>query len=1047
VRAMGAGADTLTGRSVMLSRRSFLAQSSIALAWSLVPSIRLAFAAIDRKEQFGIIGFAHATALAEKEAGALGGTLMSLAVAESGVTVAAATALEWSTADLKKYGPRLVDITSTERGSVLTTFRKVVGLPEIGVINEATAHLNALASVLVGETTLRMSNGQAFINQTAPALLSAVASPIVGSLLFNLSKRTNELDEVVAAFAANGSPIPLRVDAADAILMLPSAARQLLGEALNGQSLQVDVLTNLLTSKAKDIGVVLAADIASVKKAADDAVNLATQLKHADANLQTYQASLRLVAEISDSLGAKDLSRDLRNAATVIQQSYGVYQMVAAGSMGPIGALALLASGPSLVGGDAGASSSSMEQVMFSMILDELKEMRKEFRERLVVIDKKLDQVMTKLAETYEEVVKGNRTALKNFGDLRREVQGVMTAVEGISRENQVNAFRETLGSLVTAVQTNDEQRFPELISKVHHYAHNTSKLTYFVGKSFQTEPLRVTVSRYRSAELLIGAAGRVLDLTRSPPSVVDAANPIEWARGTMVYLEALQTMPSFGIPKVTTDLVSLWEDGKTIRDIIDRLSSSDAIRGAVFGFASSVAEPERWAVLLGYAPQSEGSMGPTAAPKTLQTTPTFDDTGRNSTDLEGRSEGGKTIRDIIGSLSDHKAISGAFLGLASSIAEPERLRALIERLPQNDGGMGSNASPKTLRSIIKVAMDDFNKKYRIETVRKPVPTRVVRAMLGSATIHDLFTSGRFYYDPALYNFKLNRAFRFDQEDHDPLLLAKKRGLIEITEVARWTPSGMVFDAPQLVSTWYTIKVLQGPDAGRIFGRTPELLGESSMHPGQNAGTALIKQMDARPDLNGDGNWWYWPRTAASDRFMDIDGLMDYCVSLNHFADRERVRSGLVNWLADERFKAEGLDAAEVFPRLFEFASALRICVSFAQWRLRLSEMDNNYARADGGTLASVALDNVDVPSSMPDLWPILQAVVNDVLEQEKSRYGEDISDKVAEEFALRLVNRNLPRYLKMPSQMRPNQSIPVVDATLRQLAITMASRGVKFEF
>lgn len=321
-----------------VSRRHFV--STAAAWWLPLSGIDAAFAQTSVASSLELVGLAHAAALTQRPISALGGTLFSLLEARTQQALPAAHPRAWTVEDVKQSAKDLSDLTSAANQEILNSCRKASGITDLGMVSPQGASTIVNATILLGSETLRAYTAGVPVPRLPPALESAVTGPAIRASLAVLDSSAGKLDTVVAAFAKAESPISLKVDPLAAIEYLPESSRAVLSGILNNKADVGEKLAALISEQLKVNGKSLASDIVKIRSVANEAGDLAGMLSQKSGDLQVYTTSLNVAAGIVESIGGKGIAKDMRNAASIMQQSYTVYQLFAAGTMGPLGAMA-----------------------------------------------------------------------------------------------------------------------------------------------------------------------------------------------------------------------------------------------------------------------------------------------------------------------------------------------------------------------------------------------------------------------------------------------------------------------------------------------------------------------------------------------------------------------------------------------------------------------------------------------------------------------------------------------------------------------------------
>jgi hypothetical protein len=906
-----------------------------------------------------LLGFANTHLLRESSSGALNGAILALSSAQFDETFLSNKIEGWTEQNIASYGKRVVELSASSRAAVINSYCSAAGVTEIGEIDQEAAHFSIFRSIVVPQDALLTKTGMPYLPRTTEALAVACLAPSITPLMQKLSSNTEDFKAAVNSFNKLGYGVEMLADTNAAIGKLPAEVKTLIDGIKSISANDQTAAFNLIASKVQSYTGQLSTGIAQMRSITNDSAQLISQFRQNSASLQTYSAALGVASTLFSAAGNRELAQNLTKAASFIQQTYGAYQMVAAGCMGPIGAISLLAAAPSLLDGGLGGGSKAAEQQMFTAILNELREMRKEIRERLVNIDKKLDHILGKLENIYEAVSSGNRTALQNFAEIKDDIRFVLSEIEGTNREELISKFRSCREGLITALETDDNTSYRARMTEIYAHASIESRRTFFVGRSFQPEGLQAKAARYPSAELMIGASSQVCSLAGLGLDKSDAPNPVEWSRGAMTYIEALQAKPDVEINRTKTDLTSLWNDGRAIKSTIGTLTSPKMMARLALALAKGI-------------------------------------TGR-----------------ALNSPSVAKMTGDADLG-----ASPE-----------------PNAPDRSLEDELNAALKDYEAKfYGAPDSQKPVPTRTGRGMGGRQyTVHDHKKSGRFYYDPS---DNLDQAFRYDNAEDDPILRAVAAGVIEIQKVREHRHQTTVWDGDNHDTHWHTIKVLKGPDKDRVFGVVPPV----GAIPG--VFEALTKVSQREPNLNGEGNWWHWPKKFPNERFQDTKGLVNYVRRLYCIQEPEQTAGQVVNWLLTSKFSPQAVPYPEVLTKCFELATAFRLCASFVQWRLRSIE-GAGAITAPGFPNLQNALTNIDIPSSADEIASIFYSTLLAELNRPELPAWHDLSESSVKQLSKLIVEDRIVPYWQLSRQIPENQSVPVVDATLRQLATIMKLRGI----
>ena len=287
---------------------------------------------------------------------------------------------------------------------------------------------------------------------------------------------------------------------------------------------------------------------------------------------------------IGDLFGAKDAARVFSVTGT---ESFKVWQLIQGFNSIPptVGSLALtggfvsagLAIGQALAGIP---SAEEVTQKALASIQLAISTLRQEMHERFDRIERNQRQMMEALDDIFRRIVQGNWEQLARLRQMRESLNGLRSYVESQDRQAKIDELLLALDQqkLVTPhvenagdkeLRSKDSLRY---LTQFVNHAVRVSRQPAFTHREV-TSWNQTVINDVLETTPRPDLAVALLDVFRKTfavkPPAGDLPNPVEWARGTHVFLEAVARSRKELPPETHSMVKALYDEGRKLREAL----------------------------------------------------------------------------------------------------------------------------------------------------------------------------------------------------------------------------------------------------------------------------------------------------------------------------------------------------------------------------------------------------------------------------------------------------------------------------------------------
>lgn len=302
---------------------------------------------------------------------------------------------------------------------------------------------------------------------------------------------------------------------------------------------------------------------------------------------------------IGNIFGNEKLASEFNAVFSAGQRVYETAAQLALGVVGPFALLGTVAGALGSIFGlfQSGPSLYDLIKQDLDRLSTKIDDLAKHLDTRLMQIEVRELQILNRLNELYDLVLRGNQQAAIDFGALQASLQNTQSLISQSDREREMAAYTTTVLSCrrffatqpaPDFTQASVQKEFRDYLTAFYKHAITTARLSAFCGDhSIELGPdvfvrFAAEVQGRKHLELMFGLTTLVaqmfsipLDLPPAIPDQPDSAflpNPVEWSRAVQAYLETRILTTAVESAVTEQDLKNMWAEGLRIRGAFTKL-------------------------------------------------------------------------------------------------------------------------------------------------------------------------------------------------------------------------------------------------------------------------------------------------------------------------------------------------------------------------------------------------------------------------------------------------------------------------------------------